>query len=394
MKKYFLLVVLTLLLTGCKKTTNIFYDANLNLYNFMAENYYWKDKMPVVDPESYKDPWKLLNVLRYSPVDKWSYIEYDPYWMPVKWERFVTGFGITLGLDQNSDVRIATILEGSDLYSKGVRRGWILKTIEGVIVAPFVSSKDSIGLSNLYGSYSENVSRSFEFKNPDGILVSITARQSEIKNPILVACDTLHLSSGITGYINFNSFNDDFSTGVYPSLEFLKSCQVQNLIFDLRYNSEGNLETGKILASAIIGNDYHNQPWLKLVYNNAASDYVNFSLTNYSLGIKRVVFITSKVTSAGNEMLIAGLKPYIDVAVVGSRTAGNPYIMSYYKCMIKDKRLLYYYIVNAEGQSKDGQSFTEGIPADIQAVDDITHDFGDRKEACMAAAINYLETNR
>jgi carboxyl-terminal processing protease len=209
-----------------------------------------------------------------------------------------------------------------------------------------------------------------------------------------VACDTLHLSSGITGYINFNSFNADFSTEVYPSLEFLKSCQIQNLIFDLRYNREGDEETGRILASAIVGNDYHNQPWLKLVYNNSAPDYINFNITNYSLGVKRVVFITSGVTAAGNEMLITGLKPYLDVAVVGSRTAGIPYLISYVMYQMKDNRILFFNIVNAEAQSKDGQSFTEGIPADIEAADDITHDFGDRKEACMAAAIKYLESNR
>jgi|WetSurMetagenome_2_1015567.scaffolds.fasta_scaffold01186_8 hypothetical protein len=158
MNKYFLLVLLTLLLTGCKKTTNIYDDAKLCLYNFMAENYFWKDRMPAVDIESYKDPWELLGALKYSPTDKWSYIGKPFLWLLQNNGNYVTGFGITLELDQNSDVRIKTILKGSDLYSKGVRRGWVLKTIEGVIVAPFVASKDSIGLSNLYGGSSEGVS--------------------------------------------------------------------------------------------------------------------------------------------------------------------------------------------------------------------------------------------
>ena len=204
----------------------------------------------------------------------------------------------------------------------------------------------------------------------------------------------MHLSSGITGYINYSSFDTNFDKEVYPSLEYLKLCQVQNLIVDLRYNYEAEMETGRFLASAIIGNDYHGLTWLKLVHNNFPTDYVNFTLTNYPLGVKRVVFITSGVTAAGNEMLITGLKPYLDVAVVGSRTAGNPYVLSYTFYRMKDNRDLNYYIVNAEAQGKDGQSFTEGIPADIEAVDDITHDFGDRKEACMAAAIGYLEESR
>jgi len=395
MRKYLFLLLIILSFTGCEKGKNKYGEANMVLYNFMTENYYWRDKMPLVDVESYKDPWELMDALRYSPVDKWSYIGKNEFWVVQKRESYITGFGIRLGLDQNNEVRVATILKESDLYSKGVRRGWTLKTIEGVMVKPFITSNDSIGLNNLYGGTAEGVSKSFEFLRPDGIPVKIKAAQSTVNNPAsLVACDTLHLSSGITGYINYSSFDTNFDKEVYPSLEYLKLCQVQNLIVDLRYNYEAEMETGRFLASAIIGNDYHGLTWLKLVHNNFPTDYVNFTLTNYPLGVKRVVFITSGVTAAGNEMLITGLKPYLDVAVVGSRTAGNPYVLSYTFYRMKDNRDLNYYIVNAEAQGKDGQSFTEGIPADIEAVDDITHDFGDRKEACMAAAIGYLEESR
>jgi carboxyl-terminal processing protease len=394
MKKYFLLSLLALLVAGCEKEKNTNIEANTCLYNFMSENYFWKDKMPEVDPASYSDPQELFNVLKYS-ADKWSFIKSSSYWIPEKRDSYVTGFGLTLGLDQDKEVRVVTILKESDLYSKGVRRGWTLKTIEGTLVKPFIISNDSVGLNNLYGGTSDGVSKSFEFLNPSGVLVNISATQSCISYPTaLMACDTMHLSSGITGYINYSTLLLRYKEEVYPALDYMKSCQVQNLILDLRYNSEGFEDFACFFASTIAGNDYHSKPWLKLHFNNSPSEVINFILTNYSLNVKRVVFITSGKTAAGSEMLIAGLRPYLDVKVIGSRTAGNPYIFSSTVISLKKQTNIDCFIVNAEARGTDNLSVSEGITPDYEVSDDITHDFGDHREECLAAAIDYLETVR
>ena len=395
MRKYIILIVMPFILAACvkeKDDTGVM-TARQEVYDFMKERYLWSDMIPEVKISDFKNFQDLFDALIYKPADKWSYIsESSEYYL----KKAFKGFGFTLKPDKNNKPAIATINTESDLYTKGVRRGWILVTVDGTMVAPLLSQDDTDGLSKLIETSNTGETKNFEFLRPDGSRVYITAASKSLPQESLMVCDTLHLSSGIAGYLVFDDFRFVTNVVLDTTIDYLTACGINDLVVDLRYCSEGSFASIRYFSSIIAGNEHHGECWIKLLDNNSASQEIDFLMTGHTLGLRRVVFITSGATSGYSEMMIYGLKSYTGVTVVGSRTAGNPYYMEGHAVFVKNES---YYIdimaVVAEARNKDGGTgFTNGITADIEAADDLNHDFGDRREECLAAAISSLEGNQ
>src|ERR1035437_667865 len=149
-KLIFLPVIFLTLFLSCKKdnikpaTTSGLTPAMARdtLYYIMEEYYYWYNLMPAVTKENYADPYTLLEAMRYKTLDRWSYIlTGDEYNAQVN-GTFV-GHGFRIGLDEAGNARIAMIFTNSPLYANGVRRGWIVKKINGVDLAPILIQNDA-----------------------------------------------------------------------------------------------------------------------------------------------------------------------------------------------------------------------------------------------------------
>ncbi len=88
-------------------------------------------------------------------------------------------------------------------------------------------------------------------------------------------------------------------------------------------------------------------------------------------------------------MIINGLKPYIDVKIIGDNTYGKPvgmhtwtYAETYAFVPISFKMLNF---------ANEGDYY-EGLPADSYIEDGLAWDFPDRNEKRLKEAIHYLET--
>jgi len=394
MRRYFYLLLMPLFFAGCVKEKDDpgVTAARQEIYDFMKEHYLWSDRMPEIKISDFKNFQDLFDTLIYKPADKWSFISESLFYTS---KEASVGFGFILKPDKNNKPAIATINSDADLYTKGVRRGWILVTVDGTMVAPLMSGDDASGLNKLIGTSYSGETKNFEFLKPDGTQVYITATSKSLTKKSLMVCDTLHLSSGIAGYLVFDDFSFFTNEVLDTTIDYLATSGINDLIVDLRYCSESSFAAIRYFSSVIAGNEHHGECWIKLLDNKSAFQDVNFLTTEHQLGIRRVVFITSGATSGYNEMMICGLKAYKSVTLVGSRTAGNPYYMESHAVFVNNES---YYIglwaVVAEARNKDGGAgFTNGIAADIEAADDLNHDFGDRREECLAAAISFLESN-
>ena len=88
-------------------------------------------------------------------------------------------------------------------------------------------------------------------------------RHSHLNSVMLY--DTLHLSSGITGHIVFDSFIQPSETGTrYRIFLLLASNGAKDLILDLRYNGGGYLYIAQQLASYIAGNANKGNDFIRL----------------------------------------------------------------------------------------------------------------------------------
>lgn len=197
--------------------------------------------------------------------------------------------------------------------------------------------------------------------------------------------------------------------------------QPQQLVLDLRYNGGGYVETAEYLANLIAASSLNgkviytehfnsmlragqtgilkNQPYLsdqgqpvEINGRLATMADVNFSLTANTHTFKKqgpieslkdIFFIVGPGTASASELLINSLKPYFKVRLVGSRTYGKP--VGFFGINI-DKYTLY--LTNFEIKNALGEGgYYNGFIPDLVVADDVTRNFGDVEEQCLAAAM-------
>ena len=137
----------------------------------------------------------------------------------------------------------------------------------------------------------------------------------------------------------YNQFVADKSEEINNVFKEYKDQAIDDLILDLRYNGGGSIRNCVELASMITG-QFKNEIFAKEQWNKKTEAYllenfgketilnrfVSFLQTGEqinSLNLNRIFIITSSETASASELIINGLRPYIDVIHVGGQTTGK-----------------------------------------------------------------------
>ncbi len=409
MKRLLLILLLIIpLLHSCKPdkpdpdpTYTLRERARDGLYDLMKYVYLWYDKMPTVKASDYQGPEDILEALRYRPLDRWSFIADYQAFMASMQGSFV-GHGIQLALDNSNNVRVVSLYHGSDLWPKGVRRGWIVKTVNGTALAPIFISGNSSAYNALMGPGTAGITNTFTFINPEGDEVTYASTKAGFTVNSVAEAKTLDLSSGKTGYLSFSTFIEPSEQELNEAFAGFKADNVTDLIIDLRYNTGGYMNIAQQLSSLVLSPGDTTKVCYKLAYNPLIGPEWNetekFMKTGSPLGLDRVVFITTRSSASASEVVINSLRPWISVYLVGDTTHGKPTGMNVFGFPFpsaSQPKPDYKYVfapVTFEylNANNDGR-FYGGMAPDVLAPDDITHDFGDPEEASLKAAINLLK---
>ncbi|NVK29458.1 MAG: hypothetical protein HWE20_00545 [Gammaproteobacteria bacterium] len=107
------------------------------------------------------------------------------------------------------------------------------------------------------------------------------------------------------------------------------------------------------------------------------------------LNLNEVIVLTGPKTCSASELIINGLKPYIQTVVsIGETTCGKPYGME-----VEDYCGHSIAAITFETLTKLGQGgYSAGIAPTCEIVDPIDGEFGDVNETLYAAALTYIET--
>jgi C-terminal processing protease CtpA/Prc len=395
MKKLLILPLLLMILLSCERNRDtddrISPDAARDtLFSLMHEMYYWYRQMPVVDKSDYSDPYTLLEAMRYKPVDRFSFVaDYDEY--KAQMEGSFVGHGIRVRTDNEGRARISMIYDKSPLFAEGVRRGWTILKLNGVDIGALLVAGNRQAYNNAFGPAKEGVTNTFLFRKPDGTIFTIRSAKAAFQTNSVLLYDTLHLTSGITGHLVYESFIEPSEKELTKVFQYFTANNVKDLILDLRYNPGGLVNLSRKLSSYIAGNNVAGKILAKLEYNDQHEDFnhiFTFITTVYPLNLGRVVVITTRSTASASEFIINGLRPHISVITVGDTTYGKP--VGYNAWDVGRKYVFApttFKIVNSLGQGE----YYFGIPPDKAAPDDVTRDFNDRREASLKEAIYYLE---
>ena len=389
------IAIIIQMFSSCKKDeadtnkVNTYADTvktvNEKIYTVMKQNYLWYDSIPSVNPDNYNDPLKFLRSIT-NWRDHWSFILTNEEYQAM----FVTGeyygFGFASGFNTDNKLRVAYVFKSSPLYKAGVTRGWVIKAINGV-------TPDTVNFNSLFGE-NEKISKSFTFNRLDSKDTVISFTKTTITQNTVLAYDTLHVNNKVVGYLSFLSFDLTAIKELQEAFTYFKANNVSELVLDLRYNGGGELDITQNLANMIAGSSAVGKTFVNLSFNskntknNASS---TFGSSTYALNINRLFVITTKETASASEAIINGLKGIdMPVLLIGSNTNGKPVGMYQY---ILDFNY-YLYAINFKMTNAKGYGdYFGGFTVDKSEDDDVTHDFGDPNEACLAQALYYIQNN-
>ncbi len=258
--------------------------------------------------------------------------------------------------------------------------------------------------------------------------VSLTVVEYK-ENPILL--DTVYSLQGKQiGYIVYNFFardNGDGSITYEKELNQLfdkfKQHSINELIIDLRYNGGGTIITAEAIASMIsnhgatdlfgieeynaylhmnflriYGAKYNERPFWDFLerYNSSYDAVLEKVAINKLTGLNRVYFIVSARTASASELLINGLKPYMEVILVGGKTVGKNVgsFTIYEEDPVKQQTNKWGMqpIVVKNSNSVGFSDYTNGFSPDIELYESTEEirPLGDTDELLLSATLNHI----
>jgi hypothetical protein len=370
-------------------------DYRDRLYAFAQDLYLWHDRLPSANdfaPRSFEDPNELVNKVRtFSPlnsaganVDKWSFLTTRTAY-EAQQQGTVTGrFGFSYRFTGDTLLYVTLVQPGSPMDAAGIKRGFRIRRINTTAA----TTANASAIASLFG---QQAPLTIEFVNHEGTFLTKTVTRGDFTtSPILVA-KILKLHGKRIGYISFNTFTDKLEEDLVKAhAQFEAEGGIDELVLDLRYNGGGTTRSATRLASMVVPKSAVSQKFFGYTYNTKNTQRntsENFQAVNAGWHTKRVFFITTRASASASELLIEGLKPYMPVLIVGDRTSGKPVgqlggVIDEYIFFPTSFR-----VVNSRGEG----DYFEGIPVDKVQVDDVTHDFGNPREACLADILSFIQ---
>jgi carboxyl-terminal processing protease len=331
------------------------------------------------------------------------------------------GAGNDFGIEVSSvgnDLYLRIVYPGSAAAGSGLKRGDKLLKVNGQQAA-----------AGLILPALEGQTLSLTLQTKDGGLRDVTLNKSAYQSSPVLKTAEYFLNGTKLGYLAISQFNhlNNSKTVLDQAFAQFAGSGTTDLVIDLRYNLGGYVGTAKYLANLIASRnlngkvmftehfntqmqegkasilkhqlyfDENNQP---VYLNGRRATYADVDFTvkgntyNFEKAggletVKNLYFIVGSQTASASEMLINSLKPYFKVTLIGQQTYGKP--VGFFGIQM-DRYQMYlssFLIRNSAGFS----DYFEGMPVDISADDDVTHDFGEENEACLSEVFKAISGN-
>jgi hypothetical protein len=151
----------------------------------------------------------------------------------------------------------------------------------------------------------------------------------------------------------------------------------------------------EVLGDLNAGNRSSSDVYFNMLFNSAKSgrnSIKRFDPQPESVAPVRIAFITTGLTASASEIVINGLAPWAEVAIVGDDTLGKPVGQSAYDpegCDLR-LRLLAFRFTNALDEGDYYTGLASSLPYACRARDELAREPGDPDEASTAEALAWL----
>ncbi len=393
-------------------------EVNNWIFNNMKTWYFWNDKLPG-SPNINQKPQDFFGSLlyRYDATlrpdgDRFSWLQENADELKASLSGETTSPGLEFRIirytSTGSDVFgvVTYAIKGSPAEKAGFKRGDLFTHVNG----------QKLTVSNYYALlYTGSDAKTFTMgmRDADNNIVSSATTRSVTpsvvqSNPVYF--DTTYVKGDKrVGYLVYHQFipgPNGSSVKTYDQqLERVfadfKSKGVNELIVDFRYNRGGYVSSATQIASMIAKGVSNNDVFFFKEYNKTVTPELekqygksffqdNFVSKSQNIGgnLNRVFFLTSTSTASASELVINGLKPFMNVFLVGGKTTGKN--VGSITLSDENKRIKWGIqpIVSRSSNSKRSSEYTAGFEPNVAKTEgSMLYPYGDPRDPLLGEAL-------
>lgn len=356
---------------------------NKYVYDELRDRYLWYDQVPTnFDHKAFESPRDLLEAA-IPDIDRWSTIVPAELYQQYSEEGRFKGVGLALTFDIHHNLWVRFVYEGSPADKAGIRRSDRILSINDCLVSSMEDLRAVWEETNRYAT------ASIEIRSSNGDIRTEIIQSDWVTINTVLHREVINIGRTRVGYLVFQTFIERAETELDAAFAYFRQQGIDDLILDLRYNGGGRTSVAQHLANLIAGDIANGEVFQKITHNDRYRNHdrtILFDMPANALGLSRLFVISTDNTCSASEVLINGLKPYIQVIQVGSTTCGKPVGM--YPTEFCDLVFLPIHIkyVNAN----DKTDYFEGLVPTCPAMDDLTRPFGAYEENSLRTALLYI----
>lgn len=374
--------------------------------------YYWNTDIPSrLDLTQFNTPYDVFEQYRNTD-DRFSAVlnNYSEVSQEFANEYTTDGINLDLYLDKYTEGNIVALVkyvyDNSPAAQAGIKRGQIIKAINGTTLtknnysALLSQNGYTLTYTNLYRSNDALEYNGEEFTTP-----YITKTKMNINSVLQVS--TQNINGHNIGYFLYDSFDED-TVCIANAISQLAENNITDLVLDLRLNTGGYETTLVKLVSSLVPAGNEGKVFIKKSMNrNLESAYKKagedsktyFTQQDTRLNLDKLYILTSNETASASEELISGLKPYMDITLIGDTTYGK-YTSNY---LLNDEddhgtddngidysEWALYLVVACCTNSRGEMDFKNGFAPDYYIKDNYLTPLGDPEEPLFAKAISLI----
>lgn len=395
------------------------------IYESMSFYYFWNDELPInSDKSEYPTEYfKSLLYKRNTPTgDRFSWIQ--PNYLELI--NSLNGVSSDIGFEydivkiSNNDLAflVKYVKQNSNAEKQGLKRGDLITKVNETNINE--NNYDLILSANSPNNYKLAISN---FTDNTTKVLNIIPNSSFAENPIYIS-KTYNIEGKKIGYLMYNFFAPDNGNNSYEYdqkvadiLDDFNTQGVNYLVLDLRYNLGGSIQSCTNIASALVKNRNTNDVFISYLFNEKYGDllekeygdrnmkeYFGDNIMNNNTIVKRipklgdnlnhVYILTTSNTTSSSEIIINGLKPYLEsnITTIGERTIGkNMASISIYESYDPKNKWGIQPLVAKVANKNNQSDYIQGITPDIEVSEyDATlklKQLGDTDEPLLANAI-------
>jgi C-terminal processing protease CtpA/Prc len=328
-------------------------EVNNWILGNMKTWYFWNDKLPASPNFSQKPQDFFSSILyRYDASlrpdgDRFSWLQESADELKASLSGESTSTGLEFRLirytSTGDDIYgiVTYVIKGSSAEKAGFKRGDFFTQVNG----------QKLTVSNYNGLlYTGTDSKTFTLGTLDGNNQVVSGTVTKLVSPAVLQSDPVYFDTTYVrgdkrvGYLVYHQFipgpNGSNVKTYDQKLEQIfadfKSKGINELVIDFRYNRGGYVSSATQIASLIAKGVTTNSVFFYKEYNKTVTPDLekeygksffqdNFVSKSQNVGgnLSRVFFLTSTSTASASELVINGLKPFMNTVLIGGKTTGK-----------------------------------------------------------------------